>query len=198
MSWFSKKSNNNQVDNQPQLQGDEMMQHGYGLPRPIVQQEDFVDMSDPNTNTSQYTEQSAQQQGNYKIGFPIDGIYSYIEKDWEMQGMRDCDVNSDISNMKTKATAIEQGLLRRIELVTLEYTNRIRICKSNISALEEIGSTMTISTIKSRIDTYVEHLNKIKDIETNFKNNDQSLRTMTESYKRGFMNGIAAKATEEM
>lgn len=206
MSWFSRKQNNVQAEYQPQLPVDNILERAmpeqnYESPRPIIQQEDFVDLSDPNTDTPKDTEQPIQQDApdfNYKIGFPIDSIYSYIEKDWEMQGQRDCIVNSDISNMKTKANAIEQGLLRRIELVTLEYTHRIRVCQSNITALEEIGSTMTVSTIKSRIETYIEHLNKIKEIETKFRNNDPSLRTMTESYERGFRNGIATKATEEM
>lgn len=194
MSLFSRKQNNIAGSVAPEQKNESK--------RPIVKQEDFIDLSDPNTeDTPKDTEQPIQQEApdfDYKIGFPIDSIYSYIEKDWEMQGKTDCFVNSDISNMKTKATAIEQGLLRRIELVTLEYTHRIRVCQSNITALEEIGNTMTIYTIKTRIETYLEHLNKIKEIETKFRNNDPSLRTMTESYERGFRNGIAEKATEEI
>ncbi|MCM1443613.1 MAG: hypothetical protein NC083_08820 [Muribaculum sp.] len=158
------------------------------LTRPEIIESDFIDTKDPNEGRTNL---------NYATGFPIDKIYEYIEKDWQDEGFQDALNNPDLAFLTTKTEIIRQGLIHRFDLVSLSYTNNIRYAQEKIKTLSALGMLTTMEKFDSLIKTCNEHLEKIESLKESFKKEDPSLMCMIESYKQGFMLGVANKATQE-
>lgn len=166
--------------------------------RPEVREEDFIDTTDPNgvlLNNSPNSS-STIRAVDYSTGLPIDGVFWYMEKDWEEDGMRDAITNPDINYMNLKVEIIKQGLVRRFEMTRLRYNKLIRDCEAQIESLNTFGLTAALSTITSQIDTYKEHIQKLNELENRFQNGAVELLTMTDSYRRGFANGVAQRTQQ--
>lgn len=157
---------------------------------PEVKETDFIDVEDPNGDG--FTTRVI----DYGTGYPIDAIYSYIEKDWEEQGRNDAAANSELSYMNTKIELIRQGLTRRFDLITLQYQDRIRQVETRKSSLNALGLLSSMDSCNAYIKTCNEHIDKINALQKAFVVEDASLMSMIESYKRGFAMGVANQTSE--
>lgn len=172
--------------------------------RPIVHEEDFIDTSDPNGEdyrTDHTTPPPSTTQTRtviYSMGMPIDGVYIYMEKDWEEEGVKDATLNPDISFRDSKVELIKHGLTRRFEMTRLKYNKMIREYEAQIDTLNQFGFIGTMNTLMAEIDTCKEHLQKITELENRFRQDAPELRSMTDSYKRGFANGVAIRLRESI
>ena len=134
----------------------------------------------------------------YTLGMPIDGVYIYMEKDWEEQGRQDAANNPDMTYMETKVEIIKQGLQRRFELTRLKYNKMIREYTARVDTLNQFGLSGTMTELEAHIETCKEHLQKLNELEDKFHKDDPSLRSMTNSYRRGFAFGVAMKAQDSI
>ena len=155
-----------------------------------IKESDFVDMDDPNGETT------AIKTIDYGTGYPIDAIYSYIEKDWEEQGRNDASMNSELSYMNTKVELIRQGLNRRFDLVLLKYNDNIRQIETKKKTLNSLGLLSSLESCDAVINTCNEHIKKINEMQEAFNDKNASLMSMIESYKRGFAMGVANNTTQ--
>lgn len=164
--------------------------------RPEVKESDFIDLSDPNEEPQSDSSEKTTAENDvvvisYGTGFPIDAVYAYIEKDWEATGRKDALENSDANCMEGKMEIIRQGLMRRFDLVKLKYNAMIRDYQSRLDNLKTFGLLGSMSQLTAQIDTCIEHLEKVKEMEQKLKDGDPSLTSMVDSYKRGFTMGVA-------
>ena len=177
--------------------------------RPEVREEDFINTSDPNGNPSGDVPMTSKENPlqkpstisrivEYTTGMPIDGVYIYMERDWEAEGKADAMNNPDVTNMTTKIEMIKQGLARRFDLTRLKYNKIIREYESQIERLNIFGLTGSISSLTAQIDTCKEHIGKIDELERRFRQEAPEMTSMTDSYKRGFVNGVAQKTQESI
>lgn len=185
---------------QQNQQPEELNYDGTTRPRPEVREEDFIDTSDPNTDIQQDTQPSLPVEKRtvieYTMGMPIDGVYIYMEKNWEDEGRQDAVKNPDMSFMETKVEIIKQGLERRFELTRLKYNKMIREYKVKVDKLNQFGLSGTMSELEAHIETCMEHLNKLNELEDKFHRDDPALYTMINSYRRGFSLGVAQSAQD--
>lgn len=178
---------------------EQVVQESNELPvdaRPEVKESDFIDLSDPNEEPKSDSSEKPTAENDvvvisYGTGFPIDAVYAYIEKDWEAIGRQDAMENTDANCMEGKMEIIRQGLMRRFDLVKLNYNAKIRDYQSRLDNLKTFGLLGSMSQLTAQIDTCKEHLEKVKEMEQKLKDGDPSLTSMVDSYKRGFTMGVA-------
>lgn len=174
----------------------------YQEPKPEIRQSDFIDMTDPNdeeqpkaeaTSTSVPQDKSSVVSFNYGMGMPIDAVYIYMERDWEKQGKNDALANADITDMETKAEMIREGLARRLEMTQMKYDLMITELESKSDSLKQLGLIEQTYAITSRVDICKKHMVKLEEIEKRLEQNDKSVLSMVESYKRGFRMGVSER-----
>lgn len=201
MSIFNRKKKD--AENVQQIKSvDDYQYDGSIYQRPSVREEDFIDTSDPNQTSDQEnvsSEDSAPRTTlDYSLGMPIDGVYMYMEKDWEEQGRQDAQSNPDLTYMESKVEIIKQGLQRRFELTRLKYNKMIREYTAKVNTLNQFGLAGTLSDIEAHIETCKEHLMKLNELEEKFHKNEPALTSMTDSYRRGFAFGVAVIAQDSI
>ncbi len=78
--------------------------------------------------------------------------------------------------------------------VTLKYKNDIRMLDVEIDNYKQACLFSSVSAMESRRSTFEEHLGKIREMESQLDNDAPRMMIMIESYRRGFLKGMAAKA----
>lgn len=155
---------------------------------PVVPQIDrslFVDDSEPiQDNTG----------AGYLTRMPIDAIYAFINRDYEQKGYDDAMCDIDGTYKDAKKEIIRNELKRLFQQVTLAYKSRIRDVQTQVTIVTAQGLTDTAARLKSRLETYTEHLEVIKGMEEDLDNGDPRMLSMIECYERGFRRGLAAKS----
>lgn len=125
-------------------------------------------------------------------GMPIDVIFNFIHKNFEDEGYEDALVNSDMQYRETKEEIIRNDLKMLFKRISLRYRNDIREIGAQIENAQKAYALTSASLLQARCDTYREHLEEIAEMERLLDSNDPKMTTMIESYRRGFLKGIAA------
>jgi hypothetical protein len=155
-----------------------------------------VETDDESNNLSK--EENGPEE-NYKVititwgtGMPIDVIFNFIHKNFEEEGYQDALVNTDLNYRETKVGIIRNDLEMLFKRIALRYKNDIRELNVQIENARNAYALSSASLLQARRDTYEEHLSEIANMETLLGAEDPRMMTMIESYRRGFMKGIAA------
>lgn len=159
--------------------------------RPAVNEDDFIDNTDPNN-----VDRTPIVTINFGTQMPIDSIFAYIEKDWEEIGRQDAIKNPDADYLNSKVTIIRETLKHRFDMVRLRYNKDIRNYEAQMDNLKTLGVTTGMVQLEAHIVTCKEHLSKIDELEMKLKNNDPSMCTMVDSYRRGFIMGVAVTVND--
>lgn len=202
MPLFFTKTQKEEEPNQTFSQMGNTSDPKYVEAKPEIHQSDFIDLSDPNENAdipkAKPTSTLEPHSDNivsysYGMGMPIDAVYIYMERDWETEGKKDALQNADITDMNTKAEMIQNGLARRLEMTTMKYRLMIAELESKSDSLQQLGLVEQTYSIAARVDICKEHMVKLGEIEQRLNNNDKSVLSMVESYKRGFRIGVSMR-----
>ena len=127
-------------------------------------------------------------------GMPIDVIFNFIHKNFEEEGYQDALVNTDINYRETKVGIIRNDLEMLFKRISLRYKNDIRELDVQMENARNAYALSSAALLQARHDTYEEHLSEIANMEKLLEAEDPMMMTMIESYRRGFMKGIAAMA----
>lgn len=125
-------------------------------------------------------------------GMPIDVIFNFIHKDFEEEGYQDALVNSDLQYRETKEGIIRNDLKMLFKRISLRYKNDVREIGVQIENAQKAYALSSASLLQARKETYEEHLAEIAEMERLLDADDPKMITMIESYRRGFLKGIAA------
>lgn len=126
-------------------------------------------------------------------GMPIDIIFNFIHKNFEEEGFQDALVNSDIAYRDTKERIIRHDLEMLFRRIILRYKNDIREIDVNIDNAQKACALTAANRLQARRETFEEHLAEINEMQQMLYADDPKMTTMIESYRRGFLKGIAAK-----
>lgn len=126
-------------------------------------------------------------------GMPIDVIFNFIHKDFEEQGYQDALVNSDLKYRETKESIIRNDLKMLFKRISLRYQSDMRMIDIQIRNAQEAYALSSASMLQAQRQTYQEHLDEISEMEHLLDKEDPKMITMIESYRRGFLKGIAAQ-----
>lgn len=145
--------------------------------------------------------QNKESEGNlititWGTGMPIDVIFGFIHKDFEEQGYQDALINSDVNYKSQKEAIIRNDLKMLFKRISLRYQFDIRALDVQIKNAQEAFAFSSAALLESRKMTFEEHLAEIQDMERMLDANDPKMTTMIESYRRGFLKGIAAQTVK--
>ena len=130
---------------------------------------------------------------SFGTGRPIDAIYAFITRDFEDEGYNDALINNDKSYRDTKEALLRNNLKLRFQQVKVRYQDDIRKLKVQVQIAEESMVVSSAAQLKATIETFQSHLAEIARMEEDLERNDPKMTQMIESYKRGFLKGIAAQ-----
>ena len=152
-------------------------------------------------NESSEKENSNDDKGNlititWGTGMPIDVIFGFIHKDFEDEGYNDAIVVSDLKYGETKESIIRNDLKMLFKRVTLRYKHDIRRINVQIKNAREAYILSVVAELEAQCNTYEEHLAEITEMERLLEENDPKMTKMIESYRRGFLKGMAAQTTK--
>ena len=125
---------------------------------------------------------------------PIDVIFNFVRKDYENEGYNDALISTDPTYKSTKEGMIRNDLKTLFTQVALKYKNDIRMLDVEIDNYKQACLFSSVSAMESRRSTFEEQLGKIREMESQLDNDDPRMMIMIESYRRGFLKGMAAKA----
>lgn len=157
-----------------------------------------VETSDVNNDSSKEENVS---EGKHRVititwgtGMPIDVIFNFIHKNFEEEGYQDALVNTGLNYRETKVGIIRNDLEMLFKRIALRYKNDIRELDVQIENARNAYALSSAALLQARHDTYEEHLSEIANMGKLLEAEDPKMMTMIESYRRGFMKGIAAMA----
>jgi len=127
-------------------------------------------------------------------GMPIDVIFNFIHKNFEEEGFQDALVNCDITYRDAKEKIIRNDLEMLFRRIILKYKGDIRIINVKIENAHKALALAAAADLEALRATYEEHLAEIQEMQTQLEADDPKMTTMIESYRRGFLKGIAANA----
>lgn len=125
-------------------------------------------------------------------GMPIDVIFNFIHKNFEEDGFQDALVNQDIAYRDAKEKIIRNDLEMLFKRIILRYKSDIRVIEVKIDNARKALALAAASDLEALRETYDEHLTEINEMQAMLEANDPKMTTMIESYRRGFLKGIAA------
>ena len=125
-------------------------------------------------------------------GMPIDVIFNFIHKNFEEEGFQDALVNCDITYRDAKEKIIHNDLEMLFKRIILKYKSDIRVVNVKIENAHKALALAAASDLDALRATYEEHLTEIQEMQSQLDANDPKMTTMIESYRRGFLKGIAA------
>ena len=131
---------------------------------------------------------------NWGTGMPIDVIFNFIHKNFEEEGFQDALVNCDISYRDAKEKIIRNDLEMLFKRIILKYKSDIRVVNVKIENAHKALALAAAADMEALRATYEEHLTEIQEMQSQLEANDPKVTTMIESYRRGFLKGIAANA----
>lgn len=175
-----------EVEVDSMLPQDEMLSQNDNIENVVVEETQAVQDKNPETkNIVTIT---------YGTGMPIDVIFNFVRRDYESEGYNDALVSTDPTYKSTKEGMIRNDLKTLFTQVTLKYKNDIRLLDVEIDNYKQACLFSSVSAMESRRSTCEEHLGKIREMESQLDNDDPRMMIMIESYRRGFLKGMAAKA----
>ena len=127
-------------------------------------------------------------------GMPIDVIFNFIHKNFEEDGFQDALVNCDITYRDAKERIIRNDLEMLFKRIILKYKCDIRVVNVKIENAHKALALAAAADMEVLRATYEEHLTEIQEMQLQLEANDPKMTTMIESYRRGFLKGIAANA----
>ncbi|WP_343669087.1 hypothetical protein [Chitinophaga sp.] len=122
----------------------------------------------------------------------INMLFTFLDKNLEVQGYDDAMINPDTVNLQENIAAIKSELLRTIRKVKTFYESFIREINFHIESRGRSGMVDTVEELKMKKQIAEDHIKKVIEIETDTKNNEGDSQGLILSYTRGFKNGLAA------
>ena len=131
---------------------------------------------------------------SYATGWPIDIIYGYLHKNNDEKGFADAMVRSDLSFRDMNMSIIKNKILMVFREINLNYDVMKRDLEIRMDTCKAAGLLTTLSELEKKMSTIIAHKAELKELENDFRNNEQEASVPLQSYECGFLRGIATIA----
>lgn len=122
----------------------------------------------------------------------IDGIYAFLQADYESRGYNDALISPDESYRLDNIKLFNQDLIILIERSKIYYEDMLKELDFHIKSRERAGLIDLVDVLKTRKEVVTDHLNKVGQINADLENKTGIIQRITLSYQRGFMRGLSA------
>ena len=158
---------------------------------PEFKKEDFVDESNPLDKGNTIVI-------NYGTGMPIDLIYNDLKEDYEQKGYEDAICNPDMSYKEMNQSIIRHNIEIKFEQVILKYNDDLHDIDFHIESRSQAGLIDVVKQLKTKRETLQRHVDKLHEMEADFRNEVPYMMGVLLSYERGFLRGLAALSLDTL
>ena len=161
-------------------------------------------VNDPQMSTDEEVEKNQVKPDNslervplkvsYATGWPIDIIYGYLHKNNEEKGFNDAMVRSDLAFRDMNMSIIKNKILMVFREINLNYDVKKHDLEIRMETCNAAGLLTTVSQLEKEMSTVMAHKSELKELENNFRNNENEASIPLETYECGFLRGIATIA----
>ena len=161
-------------------------------------------VNDPQMSTDEEVEKNQVKPDNslervplkvsYATGWPIDIIYGYLHKNNEEKGFNDAMVRSDLAFRDMNMSIIKNKILMVFREINLNYDVMKRDLEIRMDTCKAAGLLTTVSELGKKMSTILAHKAELKELENDFRNNQEEASVPLQSYECGFLRGIATIA----
>jgi hypothetical protein len=161
-------------------------------------------VNDPQMSTDEEVEKNQVKPDNslervplkvsYATGWPIDIIYGYLHKNNEEKGFNDAMVRSDLAFRDMNMSIIKNKILMVFREINLNYDVMKRDLEIRMDTCKAAGLLTTVSELEKKMSTILTHKAELKELENDFRNNQEEASVPLQSYECGFLRGIATIA----
>ena len=130
----------------------------------------------------------------YATGWPIDVIYGNLHKNYEQKGYDDAMVNSNLSFRDMNIAIIRNKILMIFREVNLKYDGMKRDMETRISTCKAAGLLTTVAELEIQLSVINSHKEELRQLEADFRNNENEASVPVTSYECGFLRGISTIA----
>lgn len=131
---------------------------------------------------------------SYVSGWPIDLIYGHLRKNYEGVGFDDAMINSDIAFMNRNLELIRDKFLVMFREVNLKYENLKQNFSTRLYNCNSAGLISTVAELEEKLRVINSHETELKQLENDFRNNQNEATIPMKSYECGFLRGMATVA----
>ena len=122
----------------------------------------------------------------------IQGIYAFLQADYESRGYSDALMNPDDSYKQDNIKLLRHDLEILVQKVATYYEDIVRGLEFHILTRERAGLIDLVEQLKSRKELVLEHIRKVEEIKEEAENGEGMAQRVILSYQRGFMKGLMA------
>ena len=123
-------------------------------------------------------------------GRPIDAIYLYIKQDNEALGYNDAIRLHNLRALSEGKERIKNKLKTLFDQVSMKYQDKILKQETNVKTYKAMGYLESEQEAQSVLDRLKYHLSEIERLRNDLENDAENVRTMIETYEKGFSQGM--------
>ena len=128
---------------------------------------------------------------SWATGWPIDIIYGYLHKNYEEKGFNDAMVKCDMAFRDLNMGLIRNKILMVFREINLNYDVMKKDIETRMETCTAAGLLTTLSELEKQMAIIATHKEELDRLESDFRNNANEASIPLQSYKCGFLRGIA-------
>ena len=128
---------------------------------------------------------------SWATGWPIDIIYGYLHKNYEEKGFNDAMVKCDMAFRDLNMGLIRNKILMVFREINLNYDVMKKDIETRMETCTAAGLLTTLSELEKQMAIIATHKEELNQLESDFRNNANEASIPLQSYKCGFLRGIA-------
>ena len=122
----------------------------------------------------------------------INVLYAFMDRNHEVKGYDDALLNPDASHLSQNLEALKNELIRTLKKVKTYYEDFIQETDFHIQSRSRSGMVDMVEELEMKKKIALDHIGKVKAIESDTSNEEGDCKGILISYTRGFKNGLAA------
>lgn len=172
---------------------------GFGNDAKVQPVASDVESTKENTETSAVPEMPSVQHTDYKPGVvtinlhtgrPIDAIYLYIKQDNEQLGYNDAIRFHNLQAMTEGVTRIKNKLKTLFDQVNMKYQDKATKLRRDVKTYTDMFYLESAAESQEQLDRVLYHIQEIERLRKDLESNAENVRTMIETYEKGFKHGM--------
>lgn len=160
--------------------------------RPAIERSEFVD----DEASDEWSNKTKESEFVLKTGYPIDKIYAFVAQNFEREGYEDACINQGKEFCDARVNQLRTQLKNLFHMARTDYNGRIRKLNVDIHNAEDAFAISASMTLQAMKETCEEHLADLDRMEKGLDSNEPRMICMIETYRRGFIKGITARALD--
>ena len=131
----------------------------------------------------------------YGTGMPIDAVYAFLARNYEEEGYSDALASANADFCLAREKMILNELTQLFRRVNLRYNDLMHQADVQIANAEALFAIASLTQLRAHKEMCQEHIDELNTMMAKLQANDPEMLTMTQSYRRGFIRGTAARTT---